>query len=156
MLPLTPAQIDERLAAARIGRLCMATSHGEPYVIPMPFCWHAGSLYLRIPMKGRKGAILAENPRVCFEIDWCSDTLDDYGSVLVEGRLERVIDLAEKARAKAANDDKYDRLRNSFRPGHGRSTPLEELALRKIIVTARSGRRREDAPVSSPAETGAA
>lgn len=148
MLEMTHVQREEFLTSARIGRLCMATSDGEPYAIPMPFCWHQGALYLRIPFKGRKGAILAQNPRVCFEIDWCSDNLDDYGSVLVEGRLEAVADLSEKAQAKAVNDEKYDRLRRGFRPGHGRQTPLEDLALQKIVVTRIAGRIREPVPAS--------
>jgi nitroimidazol reductase NimA-like FMN-containing flavoprotein (pyridoxamine 5'-phosphate oxidase superfamily) len=148
MLDMTPCQVETQLAAVRIGRLCMATPGGQPYAIPMPFCWYAGALYLRIPMKGRKGDILVQNPRVCFEIDWFTDTLDDYGSVLVEGRLEAVESLAEKAGAKAANDDKYGRLRQGFRPGHGRQTPLEMLALQKIVVSKITGRIRE--PASAP------
>ena len=143
MRDMTDTQIDNCLESARIGRLCMATCDGEPYVIPMPFCWHDGALYLRVAMKGRKGAILSANARVCFEVDWYSPTLDDYGSVLVEGRLEPVTACAEKARVKAANHSKYTRLRQGFRPGHGRSTPLEELALQKIVVLRRSGRCRE-------------
>ena len=146
MREMTVSQIEAQLTAARIGRLCMATPDGEPYAIPMPFCWHHGALYLRVSLKGRKGAILGQNPRVGFEIDWCTDTLDDYGSVLVEGRLEAVADLTEKARAKAANDEKYDRLRGGFRPGHGRQTPLEDLALQKIVVTQLAGRIREPNP----------
>ena len=146
MREMTLSQIEAQLAAARIGRLCMATPEGEPYAIPMPFCWWQGALYLRVPWKGRKGEILGRNPRVCFEIDWCSDTLDDYGSVLVEGRLEGVADLVEKGRAKAANDEKYDRLRRGYRPGHGRQIPLEELALQKIVVARIAGRVREPVP----------
>lgn len=141
---MSPDQMDERLANARVGRLCMATADGEPYAIPMPFCWHQGALYLRIAMKGRKGEILTKNPRVCFEVDWFSDTLDDYGSILIEGRLEPVLSLEEKAQASAANEEKYTRLRRGFRPGHGRHTPLEQLALQKIVVRRRSGRRRDN------------
>jgi nitroimidazol reductase NimA-like FMN-containing flavoprotein (pyridoxamine 5'-phosphate oxidase superfamily) len=149
MLDMSPRQIEAQLAAVRIGRLCMATPDGQPYAIPMPFCWHAGALYLRIPMKGRKGDILTQNPRVCFEIDWFTDTLDDYGSVLVEGLLQAVESLAEKAGAKAANDAKYDRLRQGFRPGHGRQTPLEMLALQKIVVSKMTGRIRQPVPAAS-------
>ena len=145
MLEMTPSQIEEQLVDTHIGRLCKATADGEPYAIPMPFCWHQGAMYLRLPMTGRKGEILAQNARVCFEIDWYTDTLDDYGSVLVEGRLEAVADLDEKARAKVANDEKYDRLRHGIRPGHGRQTSLQELALQKIVVTRIAGRVREPA-----------
>jgi nitroimidazol reductase NimA-like FMN-containing flavoprotein (pyridoxamine 5'-phosphate oxidase superfamily) len=143
MIEMKLDQIEAQLAAGRIGRLCMATLDGEPYAIPMPYCWLEGALYLRLPSKGRKGAILAENPRVCFEIDWYTDSLDEYGSVLIEGRLEAVADLAEKARAKAANDAKYERLRGGYRPGHGRVTALEDLALQKIVVSRLAGRMRE-------------
>lgn len=149
MLEMSADQMDERLATTRIGRLCMATADGEPYVIPMPFCWHEGALYMRIAMKGRKGEVLAENPRVCFEVDWFSDALDDYGSILIEGCLEPVRSLDEKARVKVANDEKYARLRRGYRPGHGRQTPLEELALQKIVVRQRSGRCRENGELTN-------
>ena len=149
MTEMTPAQIDEFLANARIGRLCMATPDGEPYVIPLPFCWHHRSLYVRLPMKGRKGEILSRNPRVCFEVDWFSETLDEYGSILVEGHLQPVEDFAEKSAAKAANDDKYHRLRQGFRPGHGRQTPLEELPIQKIVVSRLSGRCRSGSSIQA-------
>ena len=152
MLEMPPSQIHAQLAAVRIGRLCMAAADGRPYAIPLPFCWLDGALYLRLPMTGRKSEILAKNPNVCFEIDWYTDTLDDYGSVLVEGQLEKVDSLAEKARVKAANDEKYNRLRHGVRPGHGRHTPLENLAMQKIVVTQISGRIREPAP-ASPSST---
>ena len=141
---MTSLQVDQFLTDARIGRLGMATPDGEPYVIPLPFCWHLGSIYVRLPMKGRKGEILAKNQRVCFEVDWFSDTLDDYGSVLVEGRIEAVNDLSEKRSVKDVNDAKYARLRQGFRPGHGRQTRLEDLPMWKIAATRLSGRRRDE------------
>ncbi|MGN6370271.1 MAG: pyridoxamine 5'-phosphate oxidase family protein [Phycisphaerae bacterium] len=155
MLEMTPGEIEQHLAESRIGRLCMATPDGEPYVVPMPFCWLEHALYLRVALKGRKGIILSANPRVCFEIDWFSDTLDDYGSILIEGRLEPVASLPEKSRVKSLNEHKYARLRKGFRPGHGRQTPLEDLPLQKIVVTRLSGRKRENpttpAPLPAPA-----
>jgi nitroimidazol reductase NimA-like FMN-containing flavoprotein (pyridoxamine 5'-phosphate oxidase superfamily) len=156
MFEMNPEDIEQRLENTRIGRLCMASADGVPYAIPMPFCWHAGALYLRIPMAGRKGSILSENPRVCFEIDWHTDTLDDYGSVIVEGEIEVVKDLEEKAGAHAANDAKYNRLRKGFRPGHGRGTPLERLALQRITVYKISGRQKMPAagPEYASAGTG--
>jgi len=147
MIDMTSSQIDRFLGEARIGRLCMAAGDGKPYVIPIPFYWHDGAVYLRLPMKGRKGEILTRNPLVCFEVDWFSDTLDDYGSVLVERRIEPVDDLLEKRRVKALNDAKYERLRQGFRPGHGRQTPLENLPMFKIAVVQVSGRCKE-APVA--------
>ena len=144
MIPMTDRQIDELLDHALIGRLAMASADAEPYVIPMPFCRLDNFIYLRVPLRGRKGDILQTNDRVCFEVDWFTDQLDDYASVLVEGRLVAVDDVAEKARVRAANDAKYNRLRHAWRPGHGRRTPLAEVPTRKIIPTAITGRRKED------------
>lgn len=143
MQDMSPDDIDDFLADARIGRLCMAGRDGRPYTIPMPFCWHAGALYVRLPLTGRKGRVLAENDRVCFEADAFTDTLDDYASVLVEGRLVEVTDAAEKRRVKQANDEKYNRLRGGHRPGHGRARPAADVPLRKLVVERVGGRRKE-------------
>ncbi|HTL30162.1 MAG TPA: pyridoxamine 5'-phosphate oxidase family protein [Tepidisphaeraceae bacterium] len=145
MLDMTRDEIDRFLDDQRIGRLCMAGTDGRPYSLPFPFCWIDGSLYIRVGMSGRKGDILQANDRVCFEVDSITDTLDDYVSVLIEGRLVPVEDLAEKARVKQANDEKYNRLRRGHRPGHGRSTPLAQLPLRKIIVEQLAGKCKEPA-----------
>jgi nitroimidazol reductase NimA-like FMN-containing flavoprotein (pyridoxamine 5'-phosphate oxidase superfamily) len=150
MLEMTPGEIDAFLDDQRIGRLCMAAPDGRPYSLPFPFCWIEGSLYLRVGLSGRKGEILLANDRVCFEVDEITDALDHYASVLIEGRLVVVDDLAEKARVKQCNDAKYNRLRGGYRPGHGRSTPLEQLPLRKILVERVTGRKKESsAPVAA-------
>jgi uncharacterized protein len=136
-------EIEQMLEDERIGRLCMASPQGVPYVIPLPFCFVNGALYLRVSSTGRKGSVLAANNRVCFEVDCFTDTLDDYASVLVEGRLVPVEDLHEKARVRDENSAKYMRLRNGHRPGHGRGTPLGQLVMQKIVVERISGRRKE-------------
>lgn len=146
MTPMSERDMELMLAEGRIGRLCMAGADGRPYSVPLPFCWLEGALYLRVALTGRKGQVLAENDRVCFEVDWFTETLDDYASVLIEGRLVEVADVAEKARVRETNAAKYQRLRSGYRPGHGRPTPIEQVPLRKIIVESISGRRKE--PVS--------
>jgi nitroimidazol reductase NimA-like FMN-containing flavoprotein (pyridoxamine 5'-phosphate oxidase superfamily) len=148
MTEMTRNEVDDVLDGSLIGRLCMADGAGRPYAIPLPFSWHDGALYLRIPLAGRKGAILAENDQVCFEVDQYTETLDDYCSVLVEGRLVDVADLDEKAAVKSVTDAKYNRLRRGHRPGHGRATPLANLPLRKLVVRCLSGRKKHDAPVA--------
>jgi nitroimidazol reductase NimA-like FMN-containing flavoprotein (pyridoxamine 5'-phosphate oxidase superfamily) len=143
MTDMTDSDIRRMLDSTLIGRLCMADPDGTPYSIPLPFCYADHSLYLRLPLAGRKGAILSRNDRVCFEVDRFTDTLDDYASVLVEGRLIPVTDLDEKSRVKTINDAKYATLRRGHRPGHGRSTPLADLPMRKILVSRISGKRKE-------------
>jgi nitroimidazol reductase NimA-like FMN-containing flavoprotein (pyridoxamine 5'-phosphate oxidase superfamily) len=140
-------EVDRLLDESLIGRLSMADAEGRPYTIPLPYCWMDGSIFLRLSLTGRKGEVLSENDRVCFEVDEFSETLDAYASVLAEGRLIEVTDLDEKARVKLANDEKYNRLRQGHRPGHGRSTPLQALPLRKIVIDQIAGRKRACAAV---------
>lgn len=157
MVEMNLDEIRELLDQEHIGRLGMASADGHPYIIPLPFCWLDGALYLRIPLTGRKGQILAQNDRVCFEVDQFTESMDHYASVLIEGRLVEVIGLNERSRVREANRQKYLRLRSGHRPGHGRSTPLEDLAMRKIVVQHISGRAKgsaiqaQQAPVASAA-----
>ena len=144
-------EIEQMLDNALIGRLSMADRTGRPYTIPLPFCWYEGTIYLRLPLTGRKGDVLGENDQVCFEVDRFSQTLDEYASVLVEGRLVEVCDLNEKAAVKRLNEEKYDRLRRGHRPGHGRSTALASLPMRKMVETRISGRMKQSAPVLAAA-----
>jgi nitroimidazol reductase NimA-like FMN-containing flavoprotein (pyridoxamine 5'-phosphate oxidase superfamily) len=140
---MSQEEIGQLLQRSRIGRLCMADGAGRPYAIPLPFCYLDAALYLRLPPSGRKAHILAQNPKVCFEVDEFTPTLDDYCSVLLEGELVTVTDLAEKARVRQANTAKYQLLRSGNRRGHGRTTPLEELPLQKIRVESLTGRKKE-------------
>jgi hypothetical protein len=149
MIDMTPQEIGQMLADVMIGRLCMADTDATPYSIPLPFCWMDGALYLRLPLTGRKGRVLSRNDRVCFEVDRFTENLDDYASVLVEGRLVEVTSVDEKGAVKELNDEKYDRLRGGNRPGHGRSTPLSSLPMRKIVVTHLSGKKKEPTPAAS-------
>ncbi len=156
MIPMSHDQIADMLDNTLIGRLALAHPDGRPYAIPLPFCFVNGCLYLRVPMTGRKGDILSVNNQVCFEIDSYSDQLDDYASILMEGRLVAVTDIGEKALVRAANDAKYNRLRHSHRPGHGRRTPLADLPTRKLIPEIISGRRMDPALRAGVASAAAA
>jgi nitroimidazol reductase NimA-like FMN-containing flavoprotein (pyridoxamine 5'-phosphate oxidase superfamily) len=145
MTEMSAQEIDDLMSEGRIGRLAMASSDGYPYLIPMPFCWVEGTIYLRLSPTGRKGALLKQNNRVCFEIDACSDDMSDYASILIEGRLEPVDNLGEKARVREETARKYERLRRGYRPGHGRKTSLEQLPLCRIKDGLITGRKRSNA-----------
>ncbi|MCC6238729.1 MAG: pyridoxamine 5'-phosphate oxidase family protein [Phycisphaerales bacterium] len=157
MIEMSRAEIDLLLNNARVGRICMADSSGKPYIVPMPFYWNGQTVYIRLALSGRKGEVLQQNDQVCFEADDYSDNFDQYASVLIEGRLVPVDDIEEKIRIKELNSAKYNRLRQGYRPGHGRSKPISELPMRKIEVAQISGRRKEEsesqqaAPVAHPA-----
>ena len=97
---------------------------------------------MRLPPEGRKGEMMRANPRVCFEADEYAPDLLSYASVIAEGDLVEVTDLAEKADVREATAEKYLRLRGT-RPGHGRPPqPLEQVPLRKVVVRAIAGRKK--------------
>lgn len=142
MINMNNSEIDQLLERTRIGRLAMVGKDLQPYVIPMPFCWLNDFLYLRLPNTGRKGSILEANNKVCFEVDWYTESLSDYASVIIEGTIAWVNDLEEKEIVHAENTRKYLALRKGLRPGHGRNTELVDLPLQKITPTVVSGRKR--------------
>ncbi len=142
MIEMTRQEIIELLEGALIGRIAFARD-GEPYCIPMPFLYHRGALYFRLPPEGRKEQMLRANPRVCFEADRHAPDLSDYASVIAEGVMTPVTDLAEKAEVRRLTTEKYQRLRGGNRPGHGRAPqPLEAVPLRKIVVHTLAGRKK--------------
>ena len=145
MIDMTKSEIESLLAHTRIGRLAMVGRDLQPYIIPMPFCWLNDYLYLRLPMEGRKGKILQENRSVCFEVDWHTESLTDYASVLIEGALKPVEDIRERKIIQDANSQKYLSLRGGYRPGHGRLTALTAIPLQKIAPVSVSGRKKEPA-----------
>jgi len=134
-------EIQRFLQNQLLGRLAMATPDGVPYVIPMPFCYLNDCIYLRLPITGRKGSIITANNRVCFEVDTCSPRMDYYASVIVDGVIAPVTSVVEKATAREATTDKYRRLRDQYRPGHGRQTSLEDLPTMRIAISCLSGRK---------------
>jgi len=114
--------------------------------VPLPFCRANDSLYVRLPLTGRKGSVLQANDRVCLEVDAFSESLDEYAPVLIKGRLVLVSYLDEKAQVKPINDRKYNRLRNGYRPGPGRASALADLPVRKIDMTQIGERKKSLAP----------
>jgi nitroimidazol reductase NimA-like FMN-containing flavoprotein (pyridoxamine 5'-phosphate oxidase superfamily) len=137
MSEMTGLEIDILMAHARIGRLAMSSLSGIPYVIPLPFLWHKCSLYLRLELEGRKGKVLQENNRVCFEVDWYTETLSDYSSIILEGKLTRVEDPEQASALIAAMNSKYLHLRKD-RPNSVNPT----LALYRLTPGNMSGRKK--------------
>jgi hypothetical protein len=76
VIEMNRSEIDRLLDGSSIGRLSMADALGRPYTIPLPFCWLDGAIYFRLALTGRKGAVLAANNRVCFEVDTFSEAFD--------------------------------------------------------------------------------
>jgi len=142
MVEMSREEVEELLRDAVIGRIAFARD-GEPYCIPMPFLYHGGALYFRLPDEGRKGEMMCANPRVCFEVDSFTPDLSEYSSVIAEGELVEVTDLGEKSEARRLSDGKYSRLRAGSRRGNGRPPqPLEALPVRKLVIHTSAGRTK--------------
>lgn len=64
-----PAEMARILASTNIGRLATIDSEGYPYITPVNFVFHEGSVYFHCASEGEKLANLKRNPQVCFEAD---------------------------------------------------------------------------------------
>jgi nitroimidazol reductase NimA-like FMN-containing flavoprotein (pyridoxamine 5'-phosphate oxidase superfamily) len=96
-------KIDGFLARARVGYLALS-DHGFPYVVPLNYVWWKGAIYFHGAEEGRKCDIMKQNPQTCFLVSEEYGTIADpvpamtdtsYMSVMLFGRVERVVDLDE-------------------------------------------------------------
>ncbi len=108
-------KIDAFLTRAKVGHLGL-TDGVYPYVIPLNFCWHDGSIYFHGADAGRKVEIISKNPNavftVCEEFGTIADpvpalTDTGYMSVMLFGQIERVEDIREMTGALQAMLDKH-------------------------------------------------
>jgi len=100
-------EIDKILDRALVGRLGLSTD-GEPYVVPLHFAHQDQSIFLHCGLEGRKLDMIAESPRVCFEVDeLLKIVLHDqpcliathYYSVIAWGTARLLDDVADKKKA---------------------------------------------------------
>jgi nitroimidazol reductase NimA-like FMN-containing flavoprotein (pyridoxamine 5'-phosphate oxidase superfamily) len=148
MIDMPVAESHALLASRRVGRLAMVGSDGQPYAIPLRYVWHNGAVYVRLAFDGRKQDALEHNRRVCFETDECLDDFSHFASVLVEGTLADVTDDDEKRDALVALNSKYERLAGL--PSPGPNPIVRGVAMRKIVVSRLSGRKREPERAPTP------
>jgi nitroimidazol reductase NimA-like FMN-containing flavoprotein (pyridoxamine 5'-phosphate oxidase superfamily) len=64
-----PKEMIRILASTNIGRLATIDAEGYPYITPVNFVFHEGSVYFHCAPEGEKLANLLRDPRVCFEAD---------------------------------------------------------------------------------------
>jgi nitroimidazol reductase NimA-like FMN-containing flavoprotein (pyridoxamine 5'-phosphate oxidase superfamily) len=112
---LDPVRIDAFLAQARTGFLGLSSAD-RPYVVPLNYVWHDGSVYFHGASEGRKTDMLRHNNQVCFTV--CEDlgtitasvpahTDTAYMSVMIFGDVTAVSDLDEATGAMQRMLDKY-------------------------------------------------
>lgn len=108
-------KIEAFLLRKRVGIIGMVCD-GLPYAVPVNYIWYNGSIYFHGMGSGRKVAILAQEPQVCFTIYKEEGTVTDpvpchadtaYMSVMLFGKAEKVTDFAESADALQVLLDKF-------------------------------------------------
>lgn len=62
-------KIEAILSMTTIGRMASIDSQGYPYITPVNFVYYAGKIYFHCASRGEKLDNIAENPKVCFEVD---------------------------------------------------------------------------------------
>lgn len=132
--------IQTLLSVEPLGRLGL-TDGRRPYVIPMPFVYSGEFVVFPFRLGGRKQLTVQSNHRACFEVDWADMELEEFCSVLIEGRLEQVRGVSEKNACREALMEKY-------RPPPGktsRKSPILAMGqgarLIKLVPDSISGRR---------------
>ena len=99
-------EMEAFLVREPLGRLALV-SDGAPYIVPMPFLYEAGVLYIPFRKGGRKQQALQQNPNGCFEVDWWAFGLGEYASILLEGPLSIVDAPEDTHRARILLTEKY-------------------------------------------------
>ena len=98
-------KIGKFLSKARTGVLGM-DADDYPYVVPVNFIWHDGSLFFHGMGSGKKEKIISSEPLVCFTVYEEYGTVTDpmpchadtsYMSVMLFGKVEKVVDFEEAA-----------------------------------------------------------
>ncbi len=63
------AEINRILSIASIGRMASKGTDGYPYITPVNYVYHNGSIYFHCAPSGEKLDNIARDARVCFEVD---------------------------------------------------------------------------------------
>jgi hypothetical protein len=85
---MTPAEIDEFLAAQPVCRLA-TTSHDGPHVAPLWFYWDGHAVWLNSVVRSQRWADLHRDDRVALVID-AGDTYAELRGVEIHGRAAPV------------------------------------------------------------------
>jgi PPOX class probable F420-dependent enzyme len=116
MPSLPPAIAEERLAAARVGRLATVTAEGRPHVVPVCFALDRGTLYTAVDQKPKSTRALARldnvraTGRASLLVDGYAEDWSQLWWVRVDGAAE-VVDSEAAIDVLAAKYEQYRTLR---------------------------------------------
>ena len=102
MKKLSAAEIDSLMYRVSDGVLAL-TDGSRPYCLPFGFVWIKKNVYLSLFPRGRKWQLMQQNPAVCFTVFAWNDDHTAWSSVVLDGTLEQVTDLAEIEQVVRAN-----------------------------------------------------
>jgi PPOX class probable F420-dependent enzyme len=113
MPSLPPATAEERLAAARVGRLATVTAAGRPHVVPVCFVLHAGRIYTAVDAKPKATSALArlDNVRATGRASLLVDHYDEDWAQLWWVRADGAAEVVQSEEAIDALASKYDQYR---------------------------------------------
>lgn len=130
----SPEWIGEVLRKAEWLELGLAGSDGWPYIVPMNFVHKNGCLIMHGALAGKRADLLAENPRVCFQVAVDTEVVRDeavpsdfsmkYRSVSGRGTAEIIEDIEQKREA----------LKDLMRRYDGPTEPMPDEMLKKTLV----------------------
>jgi uncharacterized protein len=121
-----PVRIDDILTRCRVGRLATVGGDGYPYITPVNYVYHQGSVYFHCAHRGEKLDNIARDNRVCFEVDIPLSYFDlaydptrppcqvhqFYHCIIIRGRAEIVENMVEKVASlnalMAVHEDRSD------------------------------------------------
>jgi uncharacterized protein len=142
---LEPAQIDETLCTASIGRIgCHAG--GKTYIIPMNYVYGGEDIY-GCSVTGMKLDMMRVNPEVCFQVDQVKN-LSNWKSVVVWGTFQELLG-EEAAKALRLLTQRFTTLIASGQALHemnvadvldGHGLEQKKIAVYRIHVKEKTGR----------------
>ena len=104
---------EQRLAAARVGRLATVTPRGRPHVVPVCFALHDGRIFTAVDAKPKATRALArlENVRATGRASLLVDHYDEDWRKLWWVRVDGAAEVLESDRAVDALAAKYPQYR---------------------------------------------
>jgi PPOX class probable F420-dependent enzyme len=104
---------EQRLAAARVGRLATVTPDGHPHVVPVCFVLHEGRIFTAVDAKPKASRALArlENVRATGRASLLVDHYEDDWAKLWWVRVDGAAEVLESHRAVDALAAKYPQYR---------------------------------------------
>jgi PPOX class probable F420-dependent enzyme len=108
-----PATAEQRLAAARVGRLATVTTDGRPHVVPVCFALDAGRIYTAVDAKPKTTQALRrlENVRATGRASLLVDHYEEDWSRLWWVRVDGAAEVLEPGAGREALAAKYEQYR---------------------------------------------